>query len=216
MALHVGLYLVVLGAVIFNRYLSFFVLALMLVGIVFVLGVTGLISWGLTGFGIPTLIICCILCTMLFGMHAGIASAVLGVISVGIIGTAFYLNHLSLKFDPSLYLNSLSAWAAGIIGIIMSAGLIVIALGSMNNQFVAMIKKLEREIQDRERLTREKTELQTKLQRAQKMEVVANVAGGVAHDLNNVLAGVLCYPDLLMMELPPDSPLRNTLKKMKK
>ena len=117
MALHVGLYLVVLGAVIFNRYLSFFVLALMLVGIVFVLGVTGHISWGLTGFGLPALIICCILCTMLFGMHAGIASAIISVISVGIIGTAFYLDHLSLQFDPSPYLNSLSAWAAGIITI---------------------------------------------------------------------------------------------------
>ena len=48
------------------------------------------------------------------------------------------------------------------------------------------------------------------------MEVVAKVAGGVAHDLNNVLAGAVSYPDLICMQLPPDSPLRSSLEKVKK
>lgn len=100
----------------------------------------------------------------------------------------------------------------------------------MNKQFFALIKildqrncelvraneKLEAEIQVRERLYKEKMALQTKLQRAQKMEVVAKVAGGVAHDLNNVLAGAINYPELLCMQLPPDSPLRDSLEKVKK
>jgi len=230
MALHIGLYLVILGTVILEQYLSFFVRTLILIGIIFIKGVAGLAAWGLTGFGIPALIMCCILCTIVFGVRAGIVSAIISVISVGIIGMAFYLNYLSLQFDPNLYLNSLSAWALGIITIIMSAGLIVVALGTMNKQLLLLIKKLdkrnceflktnkklEEEIKESERLSQEKIELQTKLQRTQKMEVVANVAGGVAHDLNNVLAGAVSYPDLLIMQLPPDSPLRGTLEKMKK
>ncbi len=230
MALHMGLYLVIVATIILERYLSFFVRALILIGIAYITGVAGLISWGLTGSGITALIMFCILCTIGFGVRAGIVSAIISVLSAGIIGMAFYLNHLSLQFDPSLYLNSLSAWATGVITIVLSAGLIVIALGTINNRLLALIKKLdqrngelletnkklEEEIQERERLSREKMELQTNLQRAQKMEVIANVAGGVAHDLNNVLGGVINYPDLLCMQLSQDSPLRDTLEKIKK
>jgi len=53
--------------------------------------------------------------------------------------------------------------------------------------------------------------LESRLQRAQKMEAVGTLAGGVAHDLNNVLSGVVGYPDLLLMQIPEDSPLRKPI-----
>jgi two-component system cell cycle sensor histidine kinase/response regulator CckA len=37
------------------------------------------------------------------------------------------------------------------------------------------------------------------------------LAGGVAHDLNNVLSGTVSYPDLLLMDLPRESPLRRPI-----
>jgi len=54
----------------------------------------------------------------------------------------------------------------------------------------------------------ERTQLEAQLQRAEKMEAIGTLAGGVAHDLNNVLSGIVSYPDLLLMDLPEDSPLR--------
>ena len=46
-----------------------------------------------------------------------------------------------------------------------------------------------------------------KLARSKKMESLGLLAGGVAHDLNNVLSGILSYPELLLMRLPQGSPL---------
>jgi CheY-like chemotaxis protein len=40
------------------------------------------------------------------------------------------------------------------------------------------------------------------------MEALGTMAGGVAHDLNNILSGIVGYPELLLSQLPADSPMR--------
>ncbi|MFH2123824.1 MAG: transporter substrate-binding domain-containing protein [Pseudomonadota bacterium] len=59
-------------------------------------------------------------------------------------------------------------------------------------------------------VSREK-ELQEKLHRSMKMEMIGMMAGGVAHDLNNILSGIVTYPELLLMKIPEDSDLRKPM-----
>ncbi len=67
---------------------------------------------------------------------------------------------------------------------------------------------LKKEILERQRA-------EERLVRAEKLEMIGTLAGGVAHDLNNILSGVVTYPDLLLMKTPPDSPMAKSLQLIK-
>ena len=79
----------------------------------------------------------------------------------------------------------------------------------------AKTEALEAEIEQRKQAVKERQQLEAKLQRARKMEALGTLAGGVAHDLNNILSGLVSYPELMLMDLAPDSPLRRPMQTMK-
>ena len=68
-----------------------------------------------------------------------------------------------------------------------------------------------RDITERKQMEEERRDLEEKLRHSEKMEALGTLAGGVAHDLNNVLSGLVSYPELLLLEIPEDSPLRKPI-----
>jgi two-component system cell cycle sensor histidine kinase/response regulator CckA len=70
---------------------------------------------------------------------------------------------------------------------------------------------IARDITEQRKAEQEKVKLQVQLQQAQKMETLGILAGEVAHDLNNILSGVVTYPDFLLMQLPEESNLRKPI-----
>lgn len=67
------------------------------------------------------------------------------------------------------------------------------------------------DITSNKKLEEEYERAEKQLRRGQKMEAIGMMAGGVAHDLNNILSGIISYPELLLLDLPHDSPLRKPI-----
>lgn len=63
---------------------------------------------------------------------------------------------------------------------------------------------------------REKRAIENQLARARRMESLGILAGGVAHDLNNILCGIVMYPDLLLLDCAEEGVLKTSLLEIKK
>ena len=68
-----------------------------------------------------------------------------------------------------------------------------------------------RDISERRRMEEERHQLQAQLQQVQKMESLGSLAGGVAHDMNNVLGAILGMASLHGEQAPPGSDLQQGL-----
>ncbi|UCH07806.1 MAG: response regulator [Deltaproteobacteria bacterium] len=84
------------------------------------------------------------------------------------------------------------------------------AIYNGNGEFVGSVI-YNRDISSLKQAEEQKRDLEDRLQRAQKMEAIGTLAGGVAHDLNNILGGIVGYPELLLMQLSENNPLRKPL-----
>jgi two-component system cell cycle sensor histidine kinase/response regulator CckA len=70
---------------------------------------------------------------------------------------------------------------------------------------------ITRDITLQKKAEEERRDLEEKLIQTEKMEAIGALAGGVAHDLNNILSAIVNYPELLLLDLPPDSPHRKPI-----
>ena len=84
-----------------------------------------------------------------------------------------------------------------------------------DQKFIEMVVGIAGIAIDRARTEENERDLQAKLVRAQRMESLGMLAGGVAHDLNNILGPVVGYPDLIISDLPEDSPIREDVMEIK-
>ena len=57
--------------------------------------------------------------------------------------------------------------------------------------------------------------LMRQLHTAQKMEAIGLMAGGVAHDLNNILSGIITYPELILLKIPQNHEIAEDLQMIK-
>lgn len=72
---------------------------------------------------------------------------------------------------------------------------------------IAGVLGIGRDITERKRAEEEKETLSTLLQQSQKMEAIGILAGGVAHDFNNMLGVIIGHSEMAMDQVDPSLPL---------
>jgi PAS domain S-box-containing protein len=73
-----------------------------------------------------------------------------------------------------------------------------------------------KDISERRQSEEERKKLETQLRRVQRLETIGTLAGGVAHDFNNILTPILGYSDMLLGYLEQDNPARSDIEQIAK
>lgn len=79
---------------------------------------------------------------------------------------------------------------------------------------IVNLVSVQRDITEHLRLSEETARLQEQFQQAQRLQSVGRLAGGVAHDFNNMLNVILGYGEIVLAQLHPGDPLRSNVEKI--
>ncbi|MBU1221472.1 PAS domain S-box protein [Myxococcota bacterium] len=79
----------------------------------------------------------------------------------------------------------------------------------------AFLEGIVEDITEKMSLKKQKDQLEEEYRQAQKIESIGRLAGGIAHDLNNLLVPVLGFAEILLDEMTPGSPHHEAVKEIK-
>ena len=84
-------------------------------------------------------------------------------------------------------------------------------LERMRQELVGTNERLEREIQERKALEQQRLDLERRLLHRERIATIGTLAGGVAHEFNNIMTPILLYSQVALHDAQPDSALARDL-----
>jgi len=134
---------VVLTTVVFRKRIAFYARTAVLLGTIFLLGIVGLLSFGLAGIAVLTLALVCLLMAVLLGSRAAIFSLIINLTIVALVGIGVTTGRIAYAFDANAYIISPAAWIFAFIGLAVFAGFSVIGVGTTQAQLQHALRASE-------------------------------------------------------------------------
>ncbi len=183
--------------------------------VIYGVGLAALVILGPESSGRVWLFSFSIVATLLLGLRAGLTSIVIN--SVTVLAVGYLLSHGMLNWATGDSTH-IKVWTITAVTFVFLNSVVTISLAVLvrtleknlvhQHYVAAKLQKANNELKENNE-KREKLEAQ--LIQAQKMESVGRLAGGVAHDFNNMLGVILGHAELAMDELDQDQPVYNDL-----
>ncbi|MCP4671201.1 MAG: hypothetical protein GY857_07835, partial [Desulfobacula sp.] len=187
----------------FKKNLSYKFRAASIPVISYILGIILITVVGPFGGGPVWLFFFPVIAGVLLGYKAASRALIINALTLTILGFCVYFN---LPNFPD-FLN-LSPWYLGFENIFKKWFVVSLNFMLLNTLATLSITTILNGLQ---KSMIALADSQERLNRASKMEAIGLLAGGVAHDLNNTLSGVITYPELLAMNLDANDPMRKSL-----
>ena len=206
----------------FSKQCTFRIRAFVLLLIVYCIGITLLLTVN-PNYALIWLFCFSIIASLLFGFRA--ACLALGCNFLTLVVAGIFIYNGRIVWDPTGTHETLG-WIIISLNFLLLNSIVASAIAILVDRLTTNIEKermaieqlsrehvlLQNEIRHRKEAQQEQKVLQEKLQKDTKMKTVGLMAGGDAHDLNNILSGIVTYPELLLSQLPKDSGLRESVK----
>jgi signal transduction histidine kinase len=91
---------------------------------------------------------------------------------------------------------------------------LAVDLEAMRRELVGVNDRLQQKIKEKEISEARRDELQKQLRHRQRLETVGTLAGGIAHEFNNVLVPIILFTEMAMEDLPAGSTSRTDLERV--
>lgn len=158
-SLHIALAIFYCGCFSLRKHLSFDVRVGILITLFYIVGISGVFSFGLVGAGAWWLVLCALIAKIFYSYRAGLIHAAISLVLIAVAGYAYTTGLLSIPFDANEYITRVSTWATLFFGCVFMSLFIFSAittyqraLFSLLREFVHSKKELEENLDELNKL----------------------------------------------------------------